>query len=107
MKASELRELSVEELQTKLTELKEELFNLRSAKLRHPANPQPPQLAPASTDSTSSMSGFSSTLNFFATKNRITAATPPKIPRITRDHSKMLLIKQNIFLAVAKLLILY
>ena len=29
MKASELRELSVEELQTKLTELKEELFNLR------------------------------------------------------------------------------
>ena len=29
MKASELKELSVEELQTKLTELKEELFNLR------------------------------------------------------------------------------
>ena len=29
MKASELRELSVEELQTKLTELKGELFNLR------------------------------------------------------------------------------
>ena len=29
MKASELRELSVEELQTKLAELKEELFNLR------------------------------------------------------------------------------
>ena len=29
MKASEIRELSVEELQTKLTELKEELFNLR------------------------------------------------------------------------------
>ena len=29
MKASELRELTVEELQTKLTELKEELFNLR------------------------------------------------------------------------------
>ena len=29
MKASDLRELSVEELQTKLTELKEELFNLR------------------------------------------------------------------------------
>lgn len=29
MKASELRDLSVEELQTKLTELKEELFNLR------------------------------------------------------------------------------
>ncbi|MBQ1349595.1 MAG: 50S ribosomal protein L29 [Ruminococcus sp.] len=29
MKASELRELSVEELQRKLTELKEELFNLR------------------------------------------------------------------------------
>ena len=29
MKASELRELSVEELQTKLTELKTELFNLR------------------------------------------------------------------------------
>ena len=30
MKASEIRELSVEELQTKLTELKEELFNLLS-----------------------------------------------------------------------------
>lgn len=29
MKASELRELTVEELQTKLTELKAELFNLR------------------------------------------------------------------------------
>lgn len=29
MKASELRDLSVEELQTKLRELKEELFNLR------------------------------------------------------------------------------
>ena len=29
MKASEIRETSVEELQTKLTELKEELFNLR------------------------------------------------------------------------------
>lgn len=29
MRASELRELTVEELQTKLTELKEELFNLR------------------------------------------------------------------------------
>ena len=29
MKASELRELTVEELQTKLTELKTELFNLR------------------------------------------------------------------------------
>ena len=29
MKASELRELSVEELQTKLTELKEELLNIR------------------------------------------------------------------------------
>ena len=29
MKASELRELSVEKLQRKLTELKEELFNLR------------------------------------------------------------------------------
>lgn len=29
MKASELREMSVEELQSKLTELKEELFNLR------------------------------------------------------------------------------
>ena len=29
MKASELKDLSVEELQTKLTELKEELFNLR------------------------------------------------------------------------------
>ena len=29
MKASEIREMSVEELQTKLTELKEELFNLR------------------------------------------------------------------------------
>ena len=29
MKASDLRELSVEELQTKLTELKGELFNLR------------------------------------------------------------------------------
>ena len=29
MKASELRDFTVEELQTKLTELKEELFNLR------------------------------------------------------------------------------
>ena len=29
MKASEIREMSVEELQTKLTELREELFNLR------------------------------------------------------------------------------
>ena len=29
MKASELKELTVDELQTKLTELKEELFNLR------------------------------------------------------------------------------
>ena len=29
MKASELRDLTVEELQTKLTELKAELFNLR------------------------------------------------------------------------------
>ena len=29
MKASEIREMSLEELQTKLTELKEELFNLR------------------------------------------------------------------------------
>ena len=29
MKASELRDLTVDELQTKLTELKEELFNLR------------------------------------------------------------------------------
>lgn len=29
MKASELRELSVEELQTKLKDLKQELFNLR------------------------------------------------------------------------------
>ena len=29
MKASELKELTVEELQTKLTELKAELFNLR------------------------------------------------------------------------------
>ena len=29
MKASEIREMSVEQLQTKLTELKEELFNLR------------------------------------------------------------------------------
>ena len=29
MKAAELRELTVEELQTKLTELKSELFNLR------------------------------------------------------------------------------
>ena len=29
MKASELRELTIEELRTKLTELKTELFNLR------------------------------------------------------------------------------
>ena len=29
MKVSELRDMSVEELQSKLTELKEELFNLR------------------------------------------------------------------------------
>ncbi|MCD8025499.1 MAG: 50S ribosomal protein L29 [Clostridiales bacterium] len=29
MRASELRDMTVEELQTKLTELKEELFNLR------------------------------------------------------------------------------
>ena len=29
MKAAEIREMSSEELQTKLTELKEELFNLR------------------------------------------------------------------------------
>ncbi len=29
MKAAEIREMSVEELQKKLTELKEELFNLR------------------------------------------------------------------------------
>ena len=29
MKASELKELTVDELKTKLTELKEELFNLR------------------------------------------------------------------------------
>lgn len=29
MKASDLRELTVDELQNKLTELKEELFNLR------------------------------------------------------------------------------
>ena len=29
MKASELREMTVDELQTKLTELKAELFNLR------------------------------------------------------------------------------
>lgn len=29
MKASELRDMTVEELQSKLTELKEELFNLR------------------------------------------------------------------------------
>ena len=29
MKASDLKELTVDELQTKLTELKEELFNLR------------------------------------------------------------------------------
>ena len=29
MKASDLRELTVDELETKLTELKEELFNLR------------------------------------------------------------------------------
>ncbi len=29
MKASELKEMTVDELQTKLTELKEELFNLR------------------------------------------------------------------------------
>ena len=29
MKASDLRELSIEELQSKLTSLKEELFNLR------------------------------------------------------------------------------
>ena len=29
MKASELREMTVDELQTKLTELKEDLFNLR------------------------------------------------------------------------------
>lgn len=29
MKTSEIREMSVEELQVKLTELKEELFNLR------------------------------------------------------------------------------
>ena len=33
MKASELRDMSVEELQTKLTELKEELFNLVSSLL--------------------------------------------------------------------------
>ena len=36
MKASELRDMSVEELQTKLTELKEEVFNLRF----HPAGNQ-------------------------------------------------------------------
>ena len=29
MKASDLRELTIDELETKLTELKEELFNLR------------------------------------------------------------------------------
>ena len=41
MKASELRELSVEELQTKLTELKEELFNLRFQHAIHQLdNPQ-------------------------------------------------------------------
>ena len=33
MKASELRDMSVEELQTKLTELKEELFNLQCKKI--------------------------------------------------------------------------
>ena len=45
-----------------------------SAKARHPANPQPPQLAAGSTSSTSSILGSSITLNFCATKYKITAA---------------------------------
>ncbi|MCB5230477.1 MAG: 50S ribosomal protein L29 [Candidatus Cloacimonas sp.] len=36
MKASELRELSVEELKTKLEDLREELFNLRFQNARNP-----------------------------------------------------------------------
>ena len=40
MKASELRDMSVEELQTKLTELKEELFNLRLLLISSKTHPE-------------------------------------------------------------------
>ena len=49
------------------------------------AKPQPPQLAPERVDSTSSINGFSSTLNFCATMYKITAKMPPKTPSTMRE----------------------
>ena len=48
------------------------------AKARQPAYPQPPQLAPGITFSTSSIRGSSSTLNFFATRKRTTDSRSPR-----------------------------
>ena len=51
-----------------------------SAKLRQPANPHPPQLAPGSTATTRSMRGSSSTLKIRLTTYSSTAATNPVTP---------------------------
>ena len=54
-----------------------------SANARQPAKPQPPQLAPGITFSTSSMRGSSSTLNFFAMKKRTRASSIPRTEMMT------------------------
>ena len=51
-----------------------------SAKPLHPGYPHPPQLAPGSTSSTCPFRGSSYTLNFCATKYRITALIAPIAP---------------------------
>ena len=68
-------------------------LTMASAIARHPANPQPPQLAPGSIFSTSSMRGSSSTLNFRATKYRITAERIPNTlsVRIVNNNTVILL----------------
>ena len=54
-------------------------LTIASAKALQPANPQPPQLAPGSFSQTVSIRGSSKTLNFWATKYKIKAATAPMI----------------------------
>ena len=63
-----------------------------SAKARHPAKPQPPQLAPGITFSTSSILGSSSTLNLRATQNRMSASNKPRTVRMATVQIKVCVI---------------
>ena len=56
---------------------------IAAAKPPQPGNPQPPQLAPGKTSSTSASLGSTSTANFLEAKSRIIPKIKPSIPSTT------------------------